>query len=362
MAGSRSWTKQAAIIATGLTVLAAGGTGTTVRADEAAGGGTLASVAVRSGGGQREIGFDGTVEAVRQTVVAAQVAGAVVDLGVKAGDTVRAGQPLMRLDARAAEQAAAASTAEVAAIRAELDVAARELERQRQLFREEYISRAALERAEARFTATKARLEAQTAQAGAAATRSGLHRVVAPYAGVVTEVPVALGDMAMPGRPLATLYDPGALRVIVSVPQSVGARGLAPDAVRIELPGVPEGKAIAPVRVTALPAVDAATHTVPLRLDLPPGLAGVAPGQFARVTLRGAEPAAGTRPERLYVPTRSVVRRAELVALYVLDRNGRPVLRQVRLGPVIGDEVEVLAGVAAGDRIATDPQAAARVR
>jgi multidrug efflux system membrane fusion protein len=349
------WSRRATVVA----IVAAMGAAAPVRAEDPAG--TLASVAVRSAGAQREIGFDGTVEAVRQTVVAAQVAGAVVDLGVKAGDLVRAGQPLMRLDARAAEQAAAASTAGVAAIRAELDVAARELERQRQLFREEYISRAALERAEARFNATKAQLDAQTAQAGAARTQSGLHRVVAPYAGVVAEVPVALGDMAMPGRPLATLYDPGALRVTVSVPQSVGARGLMPDSVRIELPGVPDARALAPVRVTALPTVDAATHTVPLRLDLPPGVAGVAPGQFARVTLRGAAPA-GARTERLYVPARAVVRRAELTGVYVLDRNGRPLLRQVRLGPVAGDEVEVLAGVAAGDRVATDPQAAARVR
>ena len=55
--------------------------------------------------------FEGVVEAERQTVLAAQVAGAVVEIAVKLGDRVKAGQLLMRLDARAAEQGAQASEA-----------------------------------------------------------------------------------------------------------------------------------------------------------------------------------------------------------------------------------------------------------
>ncbi|MEY8876469.1 MAG: efflux RND transporter periplasmic adaptor subunit, partial [Leptothrix sp. (in: b-proteobacteria)] len=62
------------------------------------------------------------------------------------------------------------------------------------------------------------------------------------------------------------------------------------------------------------------------------------------------------------VPLSAVVRRAELTAVYVLDAQGQPLLRQVRLGHVDGSQVEVLAGLVAGERVATDPQAAARVR
>jgi RND family efflux transporter MFP subunit len=325
--------------------------------------GTVAAVPVRAAGGDRAQAFDGTVEAVRQTVVAAQVPGAVVALDVKAGDAVRAGQPLLRLDARAADQAAAASDAQAAATRATLEVARKELERQRQLFQKDYISRAALERAEAQYLATKAQLDAQTAQAGAARTQTGFNRVVAPYAGVVSEVPIALGDMAMPGRPLLTMYDPGALRVTAAVPQSVAGRTLPPGAVRVEFPGLPEARRfVTPARVTVLPTVDAGTHTVQLRLDLPADVTGISPGAFARTWIAApAEPAASGRA-RLYVPAAAVVRRAEMTGLYVLDPKGRPLLRQVRLGPAAGDEVEVLSGVAAGERVALDPQAAARVR
>lgn len=323
----------------------------------------LPSEAARVDVGARPSVHDGTVEAVRQTVVAAQVPGTVIAIDVKAGDAVRAGQPLMRLDARAAEQGAAASDAQVAAIRATLAVAQKELDRQRQLFAKDYISRAALERAEAQYLATKAQLDAQTAQAGAARTQTGFHRVVAPYAGIVAEVPVGLGDMAMPGRPLVVLHDPTALRVAVAVPQGAATLGLAPDAVRIELAGAGgERRTIVPTRVTVLPTVDAGTRTVQLRLDLPAGLADARPGAFARVTLTGAvaPPAAGR--ERVFVPVGAVVRRAELAGVYVLDPKGQPVLRQVRLGPAQGSEVEVLAGVRAGERVVLDPQAAAKVR
>lgn len=306
-------------------------------------------------------GFDGVVEAVRQAVVAAQVPGAVVHLGVKVGDRVTAGQVLLRIDSRAADQNATASDAQVQAARASLEVATRDFERQQQLFRQNYISRAALDRAEAAFKSTRAQVRAQLAQAGAARTESGLHVVRAPFAGVVAEVPVSLGDMALPGRPLLTLYDPSALRVTAAVPQTVAALTGA-DAPRVELPGLPPGRQwVAPAQVQRLPTIDAGTHTVLLRADLPAGISGVAPGMFARLWLP-VPAAAGPTETALNVSRAAVVRRAEMTGLYVLDPKGRPVLRQVRLGRVEGDQVEVLSGLMPGELVVADPQAAARLR
>ncbi|HSW23833.1 MAG TPA: efflux RND transporter periplasmic adaptor subunit, partial [Burkholderiaceae bacterium] len=292
----------------------------------------LPSAPVVSSGGADVSGFDGVVQAVRQTVVAAQVAGAVVALHVKAGDTVKAGQVLLRLDARAAEQTAAAGAAQVLAARATQEAATRDFERQQQLFEQNYISKAALERAEAQYKASQAEAAAQLAAAGAARTQSGFYVVSAPYDGIVSDVPVVLGDMAMPGRALLTLYDPRSLRVSVAVPQTVAARLKAGSAMQVELPGTTAGR-ITPVKTQLLPTVDPATHTLELRLDLPAGMTGATPGMFARAWL----PVASSSGARLYVPARAVVRRAELTAVYVLGSDGRALLRQVRLGPVNGD-------------------------
>lgn len=325
----------------------------------------LPSVVVQASGGARQSGFDGVVEAVRQTVVAAQVAGALVQLEVRVGDQVSAGQVLARIDARAANQSAAASDAQVQAARASLEVATRDFERQKQLFEKNYISRANLERAESEFKATQAQVRAQLAMLDAARTQSGLHVVRAPFAGVVSEVPVSLGDMAMPGRPVLTLFDPKSLRVSASVPQSLAARlgAVANTGLKVELPSLgAEGSRVTPLRVQVLPTSDPGTHTVQVRAELPAAMAGVSPGQFARLWLE--VPASGARSESgtVFVAISSVVRRAEMTGLYVLDPNGRPVLRQVRLGRVEDDRVEVLSGLSAGERVVTDPQAAARVR
>lgn len=308
---------------------------------------------------EQTTGFDGVVEPVRLTVLAAQVAGAVTSLSVKAGDTVAVGQVVARIDAQAAIQANVASDAQVQSARASADLASKEFERQKQLFQKDYISQAALQRAEAQFKSAQAQVAALIAQAGATRTQSNFFLVKAPYAGIVSEVPVALGDMAMPGKPLLTVYDPAAMRVTATVPQSL-ASGLQRDvAIRVQLPDLGASREwVTPTRVTVLPTSDASTHTTQLRLDLPPGTTGVKPGLFARVWL----PAAVEKTTRLEVPARALVRRAELTAVYVVGADGRPLLRQVRIGRASGDAIEILSGVSQGERVALDPQAAARIR
>lgn len=351
--------------------VAAGGTPAT--------GGALATAPVQQLNAAAGRTFDAVVEAVRQTVIAAQVPGAVTALDVKAGDAVKAGQELVRIDARAAEQSANASAAQVQSAQALLDVARKDFERQQQLFQKNYISQAALERAESQFKAAQAQAAALLSQAGAARTQSGFYVVRAPYAGIVAEVPATVGDMAMPGRTLMTLYAPGALRVTASVPQSAldgsgatggetggakgsakaGEKGGALSGVRVEFPALPADRRwMDAAEVQLLPTVDAATHSVTLRVPLPVGMQGVAPGSFARVWLPGAAQGAA----RYAVPVSAIVRRAEMTGVYVVDAKGTPLLRQVRLGRAQGDAVEVLAGLSAGERVALDPQAAARVR
>lgn len=300
---------------------------------------------------------DGTVEAVRQTVVSAQVAGAIVALPVKAGDRVKAGQLLARLDARAAEQQTGAAAAQVEAARAALRVATLEVQRQRQLFASRFISQAALDQAEAQFQTASAQANAQHAAAQAARTESGYFTVKAPYDAVVTEVSVMPGDMAMPGRPLLTLFDPTSLRVAVAVPETVATalRDRLATPANLEI----GGQRLTATRWEVLPSADAITHTVTVRLDLPAGLSAT-PGSFARAWLPVV--AGGTAPQRIVIPARALVQRAELKAVYVVGADGRALLRQVRVGAASADQVEVLSGLKAGERIAMAPEAAARRR
>ncbi|PUE39769.1 efflux RND transporter periplasmic adaptor subunit [Limnohabitans sp. Bal53] len=314
-----------------------------------------------SAAGAQEASLDAVVEAVRQATLSAQVPGAIVSLNVKAGDRVRAGQELLRIDASAAQQNVVGSTAQLEAAQANLRVASKELDRQKQLFQKQYISQGALERAQAQYDAAQAQVQAQQAQTRAAQTQTGFFSVRAPFHGVVTDVPVTLGDMAMPGRPLVTLHDPSALRVSAAVPQSMipGVRNQL-KAVRYEIAG---HTSVAAASVQLLPAVDPVTHTAQLRLALPAGVEGLVPGMFARVWVPGSSASAAAQngakdaapAGRVFLPLTAIVRRAEMTGVYVKDAQGQPRLRQVRLGRTTGQTVEVLSGVSAGEQVVTEP-------
>ena len=64
----------------------------------------------------------------------------------------------------------------------------------------------------------------------------------------------------------------------------------------------------------------------------------------------------------MYVPAKAVIKRSELMAVYVVDKQGRPHLRQVRLGRKQGDNIEVFAGLQAGEMVAINPIAAANLK
>ncbi len=321
--------------------------------------GGLETAPVQAAGADAFYVSDGVVEAVRQSVLGAQVAGRITDLRVKAGDPVKPGQVLARIDERAAAQQVAASEAQVRAAQAQLEAAQREYARSERLYSKKYISQAAMDQAEAQFKATQAQVRSLVAQAGLASTQTSFHVIQAPYAGVIAEVSVELGDMATPGKPLLRMYDPSALRVVADIPESA-ARTLTPGkTARIELPAAPEAlHSIDAASITVLPTADPNSHTVQVRLALAPRISGLTPGLFARVHLPVVPSAEG----RLTIPAQAVITRTELNAVYVVDSAGNAQLRQVRLGRAAGGRVEVLAGLAAGERVALDPVAAARIR
>ncbi len=291
---------------------------------------------------------EAVIEAVRQSTVSAQIAGRVVELNFDVGDFVKKGQVIARIDERAVAQAEAASEAQVREAQAALGNARASYERSKQLYAQKFISQAALDQAESAYKAAQARVSALLAGAGAAATERSFATLVAPYSGVVSARHVELGEMATPGRPIMTGFDPSTLRVVATVPQAQVPAIQAIGKARIEVPSL--GRWVEVKSMTLVPAADPRTHTTRIRLQLPENVGGVYPGVYAR-----AHFVTGSAP-RLLVPRAAVIRRSELTAVYVLDDQNRALLRQVRLGAA-GDEsaVEVLAGLKPGERVALEP-------
>lgn len=320
----------------------------------------LATVVVKQSNNELTFTAEGVVEAIKASVIAPQVSGSIIALPIKAGDYVKAGQLLARIDTRMANQQVVSNQAQVAAAQAQLSAARKEYERKHRLYEKQYISQAALERAESDYKTAEAQTKAQLAQSGISNVQTDLHTINAPYAGVVAEVMTEVGGMAMPGQPIISLYDPSGFRVVVNVPQSQLANLKTASSIKVQIPAAAEhDRNISSTQMTVLPTADAVSNMMMVRLVLPQNMASLRPGMFARAML----PVNGDKDKsQIFVPATTIIKRSELLAVYVVDKQGHPQLRQIRIGRKQGDLVEVFAGLQVGELVALDPIAAANVK
>ena len=309
----------------------------------------VAPAQVKSVGSGFEL--DGVIQPVKQSTISAQAAGRVATLVVKAGDQVRAGQLLATIDDRETQTGVQRSQAQVAQAQAELRNAQANFDRTRDLQSKGFVSSAALDTADSQLKGALAGRDQAGAGARQSALAQGFTRVTAPFDGWVLQTQVEAGDLAMPGKPLLTLYAPLPLRAVVQVPVSRSGVARSAGAVNVVLESGEGGtRLIRPVSVTAVPTADPVSQTTEWRLELPADAAKtLLPGQQVRVRFTGGQ------ASRMVVPGSAVLRRGELTAVYVVSGKGFS-LKAVRLGVDHGvDGVEVVAGLMVGDAVALDP-------
>ena len=292
--------------------------------------------------------LDGKIEAVNQGTVAAQTSGRVTEILYDVNDFVPAGAVILRL--RATEQRAGLLQAQ-AALR---EATAREIEaRQRHervaaMIANKLVAKAALDEAAANWDAAKAQLAAARAALQSAQEGVSYTEVRAPYAGIVTKRHVQPGETVAPGTLLMSGLSLQFLRVTVDVPQSIveQVRRIRKAAVYVD------GRRVEATKLTVFPEAAGASNTFRARLELPENATDLYPGMFVKVAFVVGE------AQRLLVPAAAVVDRGDVTAVYVIDSTGRTSLRQIRPGHRFDGKVEVLAGLSAQERIATDPIAA----
>jgi RND family efflux transporter MFP subunit len=179
------------------------------------------------------------------------------------------------------------------------------------------------------------------------------HTVVkAPWDGVIAAVPVEVGDLATPGRPLFEMHAPDRLRAVVYLPNARVAEAMTAGRAWIRLDAVSTAAPVESNAIVAIPSADPGSATTEIRVELPADAgknAGWVPGRHVQVAFDIADDETS-----LLVPASSLLVRGELVGVYVATDTGF-VLRAVRTGQRSGDRVEILSGLREGERIATDP-------
>lgn len=291
----------------------------------------------------------GTLLANRNSDVAADVAGRVLQTSAERGDFVAKGAVLARLDARSAALSRTEAAAQVESARVQRETSKLECERAERLFSANAISRSELDR-------TRASCESSDHSERAARARQSMAEkgltdatIRAPFAGMVVERDVSIGEYVTPGRRVATLVELDPLRLELTVPERASAAVQVDGPVEFRVKAFPGERFSAKIRYIG-PVLRRATRDLVVEAIVENSKHRLRPGTFCEAELRVGD-------ERLpVIPRTALVGQEPSLRAFVVNR-GVVEERVVLAGAHAGGGVAILKGLNAGERIVTQPSA-----
>ncbi|HKX54332.1 MAG TPA: efflux RND transporter periplasmic adaptor subunit, partial [Nitrosospira sp.] len=269
-----------------------------------------------------QLSANGTVSAQQTVAVRPQLSAMISAVHIREGQFVRKGEPLFTLDARTEDANVRRTEGQLAKSRADLRNAERNLERQRELFRQNFISQAALDVAENQVDALRAQLAVDEATVQANRIARGFSEITAPISGRSGAVSVYQGSLVQPNDALVSITQIDPINVSFTLPerefiplQQAFAKSEVP--VTVELNG-PQKQTRTGRLIFIDNAVDTASGTIRLKAEFPNADRHLWPGMFVTVSL-----APQTLAHVLTVPVQAVQNGPEGKFLYVLEENGK---------------------------------------
>lgn len=287
-----------------------------------------------------------TVKSRRSTTIQPQVEGFITAIHARPGQRVSRGTALMQIDS-GRQQAAVASLESVRAAReADVQFARQQAERMKTLYAAGAVSQQELEQASTSVQTSQAQLRAIDAQIREQQVELAYHRVTAPTAGIVGDIPVRVGDRVTRQTVLTTVDENAGLELYINVPvgQAAGLKTGLP--VRIVDDG---GQTLATSEVNFVsPSVDTETQSVLLKAPLEAN-APFRSDQFVRTQV------VWSNIPSLTVPLVAVTRINGQYFAYVAEKGDGDMLvarqRSVQLGPIVGNDYVVTSGLVEGEQL-----------
>jgi RND family efflux transporter MFP subunit len=299
----------------------------------------------------------GSIRAVHESAVAAKLLAKVVEVNVQAGQAVRAGDVLVRLDdedlqARLRQAEATFAAAQAARRQAEI-----EFQRLDGLYKQEHATKLEWERAQTELETAAAGVERAAQAAREADTILSYATIRSPLDGIIVDKRVEVGDTATPGQVLLTLYDPTRMQLIARVRESLTQRLQVGQDIDVHVSAL--GKTCAGRISEIVPEAEAASRTFSVKVT-GPCPEGVYTGMFGRLLIPLDD------EQVLLIPEAAVRRIGQLNVVDVVapapdEAHAEPRVqrRTVQLGRVFGEDIEVLTGLRPGELVALGTGAAA---
>lgn len=292
---------------------------------------------------------NGTVTPLSNVEVRPQVSNVVSKVHVREGQFVRAGELLFTLDDRADQVNVAKALAQLQKDQAALADAQRQLERSRDLLRQQFVSQSAVDTSQTLVESQQAVMAVDRAAVESARVALGYQRIVASGAGRVGAINVFPGSYVQPGgAPLVTITQLDPIAVSFNLPQrnlDDALQGLRSGAAQV-FAQLPDGGAARTGRLQFVDsAVDGASGTVRVKAVFDNADQKLWPGAFVTVRM-----GVRTLKDAIVVPQVAVIQGARGKSVYVVEGGNRAALRPVEVVHAAGDEV-VVTGLAPGERV-----------
>jgi RND family efflux transporter MFP subunit len=296
---------------------------------------------------RRSIELPGSVESRTSSVVAAEVAGLVVQLAAEEGDTVRKNQPLARLRTITFELRLREAEGRLKEARARLELAGRKLERARELFDDEVISQDEMDDAFSEFTAWQGRVDQSSAEIDQFKVALDRCEIKAPFAGTVTRKRTDLGQWVELGGAVVEMVSLAELEVRVEVPERFYSQLLPGAEATVGFESLPD--VLVTGRVAAIiPQADPRARSFPIKVRIPNERGRIGVGMLAQVSLP-----VGETYRALVVPKDAVVRQGPTEIVFRITGDETVEVVPVESEQGLGSWVVVKGPVSAGERVVT---------
>ena len=295
------------------------------------------------------LALPGSLQGVQQATLAARSAGYVKRWTKDIGSHVEKGELLAEIESPEVDQQLSQAQAARQQAAASLALAQSTVERWEALRKKDVVSQQELDERRSSASQAAANLAAADANVQRLRQLQGFTRVTAPFAGVITRRNVDVGDLIdSSGRTLFVLTQMDPLRVYVNVPQSY-AQLVRPGQQVVITQAELRGRSFPGTVARTAASIDATTRTMQVEIALANKDGTLLPGAYVQVEL----PLASART--LVVPTNVLLFRGEGTRVAVVDGNGRVRLKPVTLGRNLGESIEVVDGIGAGERLVVNP-------
>ncbi|MFD0797291.1 efflux RND transporter periplasmic adaptor subunit [Maribacter chungangensis] len=305
------------------------------------------SVEVRATSQNTDTNFlpvSGKVEAANSADISTRMMGYVDRIYVDMGDKVTKGQLLLSINNADVSAKLAQVNAGITEAQAAFTNAQKDYERYTALFNENSASQKELDDITANYEMAKARLNAAKEMKNEVNAQLSYANIRAPFSGVVTNKFIKAGDMANPGMPLLEVESPGTYQIMAMVPESeiLGIQNNTEvDVLLKALDKTVKGN----VTEVSTSAKNTGGQYM-VKVVLAETDANILSGMYATVQFPVVAKEASSA---IRIPLEAVVENGQLSGVYTVSQSNTALLRWLRLGRVMGDEVEVLSGLSANE-------------